>query len=195
MRFVPWEAARRRRSARARARLRDRSHRAERAFIMLGNDAGRLEMKAARAAGKMALPMTNVAIGRKTPEEVFATGRAAIVRICPTSMRCKGTKRPSRLAFATCSDAVAPRPVREPGDARHSAHYGGFISTVTIRATAIPRPPAGLSISSRTRQRQRLRVPDSITRVGQGSSRAGAPHGGSDSTGLIATAPQVPRLL
>ncbi len=52
---------------------------AERAFIMLGNEAGRLEMKAARAAGKMALPLTNVAIGRKIPEEVFATGRAAIV--------------------------------------------------------------------------------------------------------------------
>jgi len=52
---------------------------AERAFIMLGNDAGRLEMKAGRAAGKVALPMTNVAIGRKTPDEVFATGQAAIV--------------------------------------------------------------------------------------------------------------------
>ena len=56
---------------------------AERAFIMLGNEAGELEMTAARAGGKVALPMADVAIGWKIPQQVFATGRDEVVRDLP----------------------------------------------------------------------------------------------------------------
>ncbi len=52
---------------------------AERGFIMLSNDEGRLEMKLARARGKITLPGSRFEVSRKIPEEVFATGEARIV--------------------------------------------------------------------------------------------------------------------
>jgi serine phosphatase RsbU (regulator of sigma subunit)/pSer/pThr/pTyr-binding forkhead associated (FHA) protein len=47
---------------------------AERGFIMLANDASELEMKLARARGKITLPGNRFDTSRKIPEEVFATG-------------------------------------------------------------------------------------------------------------------------
>jgi phosphoserine phosphatase RsbU/P len=47
---------------------------AERGFIMLANDRGELEMKLARARGKITLPGNRFETSRKIPEEVFATG-------------------------------------------------------------------------------------------------------------------------
>jgi serine phosphatase RsbU (regulator of sigma subunit) len=54
---------------------------AERGFIMLATDAGELEMKLARARGRVTLPGTRFGIdtSRKIPEEVFATGEDKIV--------------------------------------------------------------------------------------------------------------------
>jgi len=52
---------------------------AERGFIMLANDAGDLEMKLARARGRVTLPGTRFDTSRKIPEEVFATGEEKIV--------------------------------------------------------------------------------------------------------------------
>ena len=52
---------------------------AERGFIMLGRDAGSLEMKLARARGRITLPGNRFDTSRKIPEEVFATGEIKIV--------------------------------------------------------------------------------------------------------------------
>ena len=52
---------------------------AERGFIMLANDSGELEMKLARARGKITLPGSRFDTSRKIPEEVFATGDIRIV--------------------------------------------------------------------------------------------------------------------
>src|SRR5206468_5712243 len=52
---------------------------AERGFIMLATDAGDLEMKLARARGRVTLPGTRFETSRKIPEEVFATGQEKIV--------------------------------------------------------------------------------------------------------------------
>ncbi len=52
---------------------------AERGFIMLASAAGVLELKLARAAGRMTLPAAGFATSRKIPEDVFLTGREAIV--------------------------------------------------------------------------------------------------------------------
>jgi serine phosphatase RsbU (regulator of sigma subunit)/pSer/pThr/pTyr-binding forkhead associated (FHA) protein len=53
---------------------------AERGFIMLANPQNELEMKLARTRDKVTLPGRTVAIGRKIPETVFATGERLIVR-------------------------------------------------------------------------------------------------------------------
>lgn len=52
---------------------------AERGFIMLANDAGELEMKLARARGRITLPGNRFDTSRKIPEEVYATGEVRIV--------------------------------------------------------------------------------------------------------------------
>jgi sigma-B regulation protein RsbU (phosphoserine phosphatase) len=52
---------------------------AERGFIMLADERGRLELKLARGQGKVSLPGTNFETSRKIPEEVFASGREKIV--------------------------------------------------------------------------------------------------------------------
>lgn len=52
---------------------------AERGFIMLAGDGGALEMKLARARGKITLPGSRFDTSRKIPEEVFATGEVRIV--------------------------------------------------------------------------------------------------------------------
>ena len=52
---------------------------AERGFVMLANKAGELELKLARAAGKMPLPESGFSRSRKIPEEVYASGRAKVV--------------------------------------------------------------------------------------------------------------------
>jgi serine phosphatase RsbU (regulator of sigma subunit)/pSer/pThr/pTyr-binding forkhead associated (FHA) protein len=52
---------------------------AERGFIMLASDSSELEMKLARARGKITLPGTRFDTSRKIPEEVFATGELKIV--------------------------------------------------------------------------------------------------------------------
>ena len=52
---------------------------AERGFIMLEGENGALDLKLARAAGKITLPLTGFSTSRKIPEEVFATGREKIV--------------------------------------------------------------------------------------------------------------------
>jgi phosphoserine phosphatase RsbU/P len=52
---------------------------AERGFIMLATDNGALEMKLARARGKITLPGSRFDTSRKIPEEVFATGQVKIV--------------------------------------------------------------------------------------------------------------------
>jgi serine phosphatase RsbU (regulator of sigma subunit) len=53
---------------------------AERGFIMLANAHNELELKLARTRDKVTLPGRAVAIGRKIPETVFATGERLIVR-------------------------------------------------------------------------------------------------------------------
>ncbi|HVG85947.1 MAG TPA: FHA domain-containing protein, partial [Vicinamibacterales bacterium] len=52
---------------------------AERGFIMLGRDAGSLEMKLARARGRITLPGNRFDTSRKIPEEVFASAEIKIV--------------------------------------------------------------------------------------------------------------------
>ena len=51
---------------------------AERGFIMLAGDAG-LDMKLARARGRITLPGNRFDTSRKIPEEVFAKGEVRIV--------------------------------------------------------------------------------------------------------------------
>src|SRR5262245_2239722 len=53
---------------------------AERGFIMLANAHNELELKLARTREKVTLPRRAVAIGRKIPEAVYATGERMIVR-------------------------------------------------------------------------------------------------------------------
>lgn len=52
---------------------------AERGFIMLANDAGELEFKLARAAGRILLPGDRFETSRKIPEQVFETGQGRVV--------------------------------------------------------------------------------------------------------------------
>ena len=52
---------------------------AERGFIMLANAAGTLELKLARQAGHVSLPAGTFETSRKSPDQVFATGEAAVV--------------------------------------------------------------------------------------------------------------------
>jgi sigma-B regulation protein RsbU (phosphoserine phosphatase) len=52
---------------------------AERGFIMLSGDDGRLEFKLARARGRISLPGSRFETSRKIPEEVFETGEGRIV--------------------------------------------------------------------------------------------------------------------
>jgi phosphoserine phosphatase RsbU/P len=52
---------------------------AERGFIMLATDGTGLEMKLARARGKITLPGSRFDTSRKIPEEVYATGQVKIV--------------------------------------------------------------------------------------------------------------------
>lgn len=52
---------------------------AERGFIMLANDKGDLDLKLARARGRITLPGSGFTTSRKIPEEVFATGELKIV--------------------------------------------------------------------------------------------------------------------
>jgi sigma-B regulation protein RsbU (phosphoserine phosphatase) len=52
---------------------------AERGFIMLANESSELEMKLARARGRITLPGNRFDTSRKIPEEVFATGELKIV--------------------------------------------------------------------------------------------------------------------
>jgi serine phosphatase RsbU (regulator of sigma subunit)/pSer/pThr/pTyr-binding forkhead associated (FHA) protein len=52
---------------------------AERGFIMLANESSQLEMKLARARGKITLPGNRFDTSRKIPEEVYATGEVKIV--------------------------------------------------------------------------------------------------------------------
>jgi serine phosphatase RsbU (regulator of sigma subunit) len=52
---------------------------AERGFIMLANDAGDLELKLARAQGRISLTGAPVGTSRKIPEQVFATAKMQIV--------------------------------------------------------------------------------------------------------------------
>jgi serine phosphatase RsbU (regulator of sigma subunit) len=52
---------------------------AERGFIMLADAHGALELKVARALGKVSLSGTGFERSRKIPEDVFATGRERIV--------------------------------------------------------------------------------------------------------------------
>jgi serine phosphatase RsbU (regulator of sigma subunit) len=52
---------------------------AERGFVMLASDAGQLELKLARAAGKVPLPGTGFERSRAIPEAVYASGQARVV--------------------------------------------------------------------------------------------------------------------
>jgi phosphoserine phosphatase RsbU/P len=52
---------------------------AERGFIMLASKEGRLEMKLARAQGRVSLSGTRFDTSRKIPEDVFASGKEKIV--------------------------------------------------------------------------------------------------------------------
>ena len=52
---------------------------AERGFIMLAGDDRALEMKMARARGRVTLPGSRFDMSRKIPEEVFATGELKVV--------------------------------------------------------------------------------------------------------------------
>ncbi len=52
---------------------------AERGFIMLAGDDRALEMKLARARGRVTLPGNRFDMSRKIPEEVFATGELKVV--------------------------------------------------------------------------------------------------------------------
>jgi phosphoserine phosphatase RsbU/P len=52
---------------------------AERGFIMLANEASELEMKLARAKGKITMPGNRFETSRKIPEDVFGTGELKVV--------------------------------------------------------------------------------------------------------------------
>jgi serine phosphatase RsbU (regulator of sigma subunit) len=52
---------------------------AERGFIMLANEEGRLDFKLGRAQGRVTLPGRTFETSRKIPEDVFATGQQRIV--------------------------------------------------------------------------------------------------------------------
>jgi len=52
---------------------------AERGFIMLAGDDGKLDLKLARARGKVTLPSGGFDTSRKIPEDVFATGELRVV--------------------------------------------------------------------------------------------------------------------
>jgi sigma-B regulation protein RsbU (phosphoserine phosphatase) len=52
---------------------------AERGFIMLADDSGRLELTLARGRGRVSIPGTQFQTSRKIPEQVFATGEEAHV--------------------------------------------------------------------------------------------------------------------
>lgn len=52
---------------------------AERGFIMLAGDDGKLELKLARARGHVTLPGNRFDTSRKIPEEVYATGELTVV--------------------------------------------------------------------------------------------------------------------
>ena len=52
---------------------------AERGFIMLADESGRLDLKLARGQGRISLSGTNFETSRKIPEDVFASGREKIV--------------------------------------------------------------------------------------------------------------------
>jgi len=52
---------------------------AERGFIMLADDNGRLDLKIARGQGRVSLPGTHFETSRKIPEDVFASGREKMV--------------------------------------------------------------------------------------------------------------------
>ncbi len=52
---------------------------AERGFLMLADDAGVLELKLARIAGQLTVPVAGFETSRKVPEEVFATGETMVV--------------------------------------------------------------------------------------------------------------------
>jgi serine phosphatase RsbU (regulator of sigma subunit) len=52
---------------------------AERGFVMLANASGELELKLARAAGRIPLPGTGFERSRKIPEAVYASGTAKVV--------------------------------------------------------------------------------------------------------------------
>jgi serine phosphatase RsbU (regulator of sigma subunit)/pSer/pThr/pTyr-binding forkhead associated (FHA) protein len=52
---------------------------AERGFIMLANEEGRLDFKLGRAQGRVTLPGRTFETSRKIPEDVFAGGKQAIV--------------------------------------------------------------------------------------------------------------------
>jgi sigma-B regulation protein RsbU (phosphoserine phosphatase) len=52
---------------------------AERGFIMLANAQGRLELKLARARGRLTLPPGTFETSRKIPESVYASGRETVV--------------------------------------------------------------------------------------------------------------------
>jgi serine phosphatase RsbU (regulator of sigma subunit) len=53
---------------------------AERGFVMLANERGELEPKVARMRGRMSLAGARFDTSRKIPEQVFATGKEAVIR-------------------------------------------------------------------------------------------------------------------
>ena len=92
---------------------------AERGFIMLapsGTDGTELEMKLARAKGRITLPGTGFKTSRKIPEEVFATGELKIVADLldgdlanvhmGTVRSASATSRAFRCAW--CATSIAP---------------------------------------------------------------------------------------
>ena len=56
---------------------------AERGFVMLANERGELETKVARMRGRMSLDGTRFDTSRKIPEQVFTTGKDAMIRDLP----------------------------------------------------------------------------------------------------------------
>ena len=56
---------------------------AERGFVMLANERGELEPKLARMRGQMSLGGVRFDASRKIPEQVFATGKEAMIRDLP----------------------------------------------------------------------------------------------------------------
>src|SRR5207249_9799202 len=56
---------------------------AERGFVMLANERGELEPKVARMRGRMSLAGARFDTSRKIPEQVFATGKEAVIRDLP----------------------------------------------------------------------------------------------------------------